>query len=97
MGQWHTLCNNTINRAAADVFCRQAGFNGVKDIIVIDPLFEVAADTVPIFPDSISCSGNEYSLASCTLTPMSLEGCQHTYDVALRCNRELIKLIAEVA
>lgn len=92
-GVWHTVCRAGFDEVAGGRFCRQLGFNGLKELETVHPLFIDNHDVPPIFPDTIRCYGNETSLTTCLIVEEDLSACTHDNETAIRCNCESITSI----
>ncbi|XP_030843773.1 deleted in malignant brain tumors 1 protein isoform X1 [Strongylocentrotus purpuratus] len=77
-----TICNSTWDQAAANVVCRDLGFNrGARRFLTIG-----GGGTLQIF-DGVHCTGDEDSFSDCRseLVPESRSDCDHTQDAGVEC------------
>jgi len=82
-GVWGTVCDDGWNRIDADVVCRQLGFGPGKHIR--RALFGQGSG--PILLDSVTCSGNESTLASCGHLGVGFtRSCSHSEDAGVICD-----------
>lgn len=93
---WGTVCGSSSSFTPADalVACDQlSGFQRSGAEIVLP---SIPASSGPIYLDQLLCTGSETSLLDCptALEHLGLVNCDHSLDVAVRCNGELIKALA---
>ena len=80
---WGTVCNNGWDDTDAGVVCRQLGFGSSGRAIGLSNFGE---GTGRIWLDSVTCTGNESTLARCGHPGISNTlNCHHYKDAAVRC------------
>ena len=85
-GEWGTICDDGWDDTDANVVCRQLGF-GSSGIAIGSAGFGQGLG--PILLDSVTCSGNELTLASCGHFGISItRSCSHTEDAGVKCYGE---------
>ena len=94
-GVWHTVCRAGFDEVAGGRFCRQLGFDGLKELETAHPLFVEDHGEPPIFPDAIRCYGNETSLTTCRIVDEDLSACTHDNETAIRCSGEYLTVIIQ--
>ena len=83
-GEWGTVCDDGWDDTDAGVVCRQLGF-GSSGTAIGSASFGQGSG--PILLDSVTCSGNESTLASCGHLGVSVtRSCSHTEDAGVRCD-----------
>eukprot|EP00521_Asterionellopsis_glacialis_P013350 CAMPEP_0195305918 /NCGR_PEP_ID=MMETSP0707-20130614/36937_1 /TAXON_ID=33640 /ORGANISM="Asterionellopsis glacialis, Strain CCMP134" /LENGTH=531 /DNA_ID=CAMNT_0040370127 /DNA_START=69 /DNA_END=1661 /DNA_ORIENTATION=- len=80
-GTWGTVCDDDFSNAAANVVCRQLGYQGGYGSS--DKPYGGGVD--PIWLDNVECSGNEASLPACPNSGWGEENCGHSEDVGIFC------------
>jgi len=85
-GVWGTVCQDRFTDAAAQVVCRQLGFEGGS--VLLFALFGVATGVVWL--DDVDCSGSEGNLDQCSHAPWGEHNCMpvHMLDVSIQCSGE---------
>ncbi|XP_064388391.1 soluble scavenger receptor cysteine-rich domain-containing protein SSC5D-like isoform X3 [Halichondria panicea] len=85
-GQWGTVCQDNFSPNDAKVACRQLGFSSYTRYGTVVALgFSQASSTTRTWLDDLGCSGNERILINCPASPIGVEDCTHSEDVALSC------------
>ncbi|XP_064388501.1 neurotrypsin-like [Halichondria panicea] len=85
-GQWGTVCDDSFRPNDANVACRQLGFSSYSRYGNVGTLgFLRASSFTRIWLDDLRCSGSESRLINCPASPIGVEDCNHSEDVALVC------------
>ena len=85
-GEWGTVCDDGWDDTDAGVVCRQLGF-GSYGSSYGGAYF--GAGSGPIWLDSVTCTGNESTLASCGHLGVNItRNCRHSEDAGVRCHGE---------
>ena len=83
-GEWGTVCDDGWDDTDAGVVCRQLGF-GSSGTAIGSASFGQGSG--PILLDSVTCSGNDSTLASCGHLGVNVtRSCSHSEDAGVRCN-----------
>ena len=83
-GLWGTVCGDGWDDTDAGVVCRQLGF-GSSGTAIGSASFGQGSG--PILLDSVTCSGNESTLASCGHLGVGVtRSCNHREDAGMRCS-----------
>ena len=81
--RWGTVCNDGWDDTDAGVVCRQLGFGSSGRAIGLSHFGE---GTGTIWLDSVTCTGNESTLANCGHPGIGIAlNCHHYKDAAVRC------------
>ena len=84
-GEWGTVCDDGWDDTNAGVVCRQLGF-GSSGTAVGSAGFGQGSGS--IWLDSVTCTGNESTLASCGHLGLNVtRSCSHAEDAGVRCSR----------
>ena len=79
-GEWGTVCDNGWDYTDADVVCRQLGFG------IAIRLAGFGQGSGPIWMDSVTCTGNELTIASCGHLGLNITRyCNHWEDAGVVC------------
>ena len=82
-GQWGTVCDDGWSSIDAGVVCRQLGF-GSSGTAIRSAGFGQGSG--PIWLDSVTCTGNESTLASCGHLGVNItRSCDHWEDAGVSC------------
>ena len=82
-GEWGTVCDDGWDDTDAGVVCRQLGF-GSSGTAIRSAGFGQGSGS--IWLDSVTCSGNESTLASCGHLGVGVfRSCSHFEDAGVRC------------
>ena len=82
-GEWGTVCDGGWNDTDASVVCRQLGF-GSSGTAIRSASFGQGSGS--IWLDSVICTGNESTLASCGHLGVNITRfCNHSEDAGVRC------------
>ena len=82
-GEWGTVCDDGWDNTDAGVVCRQLGF-GTYGSSFSSSYFGQGSG--PIWLDSVTCTGNESTLASCVHLGVNItRSCSHIEDAGVRC------------
>ena len=93
-GQWGTVCSDNWDFLDAFVVCQQLGFNKIENITLFsNDIFGSINDTVPIWLDSIHCTGNETNLGLCSHPGFGIENCLHFQDSGVYCSSMYINVV----
>ena len=85
-GEWGTVCDDGWDNTDAGVVCRQLGF-GSSGTAIRSAGFGQGSGT--IWLDSVTCTGNESTLASCGHFGVGVaRECSHREDAGVRCSGE---------
>ena len=88
-GEWGTVCDNGWDDTDAGVVCRQLGFGSSGTAI---GSAGVGQGSGSIWLDSVTCTGNESTLASCGHVGVGVtKGCRHHEDAGVRCTGKFSK------
>ena len=83
-GEWGTVCDDEWDSNDAGVVCRQLGF-GSSGTAYNRAYFGQGPGS--IWLDSITCTGNESTLASCGHLGVGItRSCSHYEDAGVRCS-----------
>ena len=83
--EWGTVCDDGWDDTDAGVVCRQLGF-GSSGTAIGSAGFGQGSGS--IWLDSVTCTGNESTLASCGhLGVGNIRSCSHSEDAGIRCDR----------
>ena len=81
-GEWGTVCDDGWGRNDAGVVCKQLGFRSGRPT----RRASFGQGSGPILLDSVTCSGNESTLASCGHLGVGVtRSCSHSEDAGVRC------------
>lgn len=80
---WGTVCDDYEQKEAADVVCRQLGFNGSLGKPVCCSAYGKGVD--PIWLDDVRCEGDEVSVFNCEHEEWGEHDCDHTEDLGVVC------------
>ena len=84
--QWGTVCDDGWDNIDAGVVCRQLGF-GSSGAAIRSAGYGQGSG--PIWLDSVTCTGNESTLASCGHFGVNItRSCSHSEDAGVRCSLE---------
>ena len=82
-GQWGTVCDDGWSSTDAGVVCRQLGF-GAYGSSYSGSYFGQGIG--PIWLDSVTCVGNESTIARCGHLGVNItRSCSHSEDAGVRC------------
>ena len=82
---WGMVCDDGFDKNSATVLCRMMGFDsGVVNDTYKQGQGQVCP-SVPIWLDSVQCTGNEAHIDDCFHEPYGEHNCVHSEDVAVRC------------
>ena len=85
-GGWGTVCDDGWNDTEAGVVCRQLGF-GSSGTAIGSAGFGKGSGS--IWLDSVTCTGNESTLASCGHLGVGItRSCSHSEDSGVKCSGE---------
>ena len=85
-GEWGTVCDDGWDDTDAGVVCRQLGF-GSSGTPYSNAYFGQGSGL--IWLDSVTCTGNESTLASCGHFGVNITRfCSHSEDAGVRCSKE---------
>ena len=83
-GEWGTVCDDGWDSTDAGVVCRQLGF-GSSGTAYYSAYFGQGSGS--IWLDSVTCTGNESTLASCGHLGVGItRSCSHYEDAGVRCS-----------
>ena len=77
---WGSVCNEHFTIEAANVVCRQLGFDQALDYT---PGGYFGQSTGPIHMSNVMCIGDEAAITDCTFS--TTHSCDHTQDVGIYC------------
>ena len=77
---WGSVCNEHFTIEAANVVCRQLGFDQALDYT---PGGYFGQSTGPIHMSNVTCTGNEASITDCTFS--TTRSCNHSQDIGIFC------------
>ena len=84
-GEWGTVCDDGWDDTDAGVVCRQLGF-GSSGLAQSYSGAYFGQGLGPIWLDSITCTGNESTIASCGHFGVNItRSCSHSEDAGVRC------------
>ena len=82
-GEWGTVCDDGWDDTDAGVVCRQLGFGSSGTAI---GSVGFGQGSGPIWLDSVTCTGNESTLASCGHLGVGVtRNCDHSDDAGVKC------------
>ena len=82
--QWGTVCDDGWDDTDAGVVCRQLGLGSSGMAI---GLADFGQGSGPIWLDSVTCTGNELTLANCGHLGVNVtRSCAHNEDAGVRCS-----------
>ena len=82
-GEWGTVCDDGWDDTDAGIVCRQLGF-GSSGTAIGSAGFGQGSGS--IWLDSVTCTGNESTLASCGHLGVNItKSCSHAKDAGVRC------------
>jgi hypothetical protein len=76
---WGTVCSDGFDATAADLACRQAGFDGSEGVIAGDP------GAGRIWLDDLNCAPNAVDLDACQHSAIGDHNCDPSQDISVRC------------
>jgi hypothetical protein len=79
-GKWTTVCGNYWNINAADVICRDLGYQSAKSTSI------VGKGSGYVLLDGIKCKGDEASIMLCSHRGLNYHRCDHSQDVGVVCS-----------
>ena len=92
-GEWGTVCDDGWDDTDAGVVCRQLGF-GSSGTAIGSAGFGQGSGS--IWLDSVTCTGNESTLASCGHLGVNItKSCTHSEDAGVRCSRLQSKILTK--
>ena len=77
---WGSVCNENFTIEAANVVCRQLGFDQALDYT---PGGHFGQSTGPIHMSNVMCTGTEASITNCTFSTTHF--CDHSQDIGIYC------------
>ncbi|EDV19474.1 uncharacterized protein TRIADDRAFT_62104 [Trichoplax adhaerens] len=83
-GLWGTVCDDFWNLPDAIVLCRQLGFKGALQPLVMGQGGQGSANQ-PIWLDNVLCKGNETDIRNCQHSQFGVHNCDHTEDAGVIC------------
>uniref|UniRef100_A0ACB8EXC2 Lysyl oxidase 2 n=1 Tax=Sphaerodactylus townsendi TaxID=933632 RepID=A0ACB8EXC2_9SAUR len=86
-GEWGTVCDDDFSISAANVVCRQLGYQEAVSWI---PSSKYGKGDGRIWLDNVYCTGKEATLAECTSNGWGVSDCKHTEDVGVVCSERRI-------
>ena len=96
-GEWGTVCDDGWDDTDAGIVCRQLGFRSSGTAIGSAGFGQGSGS---ILLDSVTCTGNELTLASCGHLGVGItRNCRHSKDVGVRCSgdgKDFICCVMEV-
>ena len=82
--QWGTVCDDGWDDTDAGVVCRQLGFGSSGRAIGLSGFGQGSGS---IWLDSVTCTGNELTLASCGHLGINVtRSCSHAEDAGVQCD-----------
>ncbi|XP_078379682.1 scavenger receptor cysteine-rich domain-containing protein DMBT1-like isoform X2 [Oculina patagonica] len=81
-GTWGTICHHYLDFLAAEVVCRQLGYDGAV-AAPRDAAF--GQGTGPIWLSDVRCVGNEKSISECSHRGWGVRYCGHSDDISVHC------------
>ena len=83
-GEWGTVCDDGWDDTDAGVVCRQLGFESSGTAVGSAGFGQGSG---PIWLDSVTCTGSESTLASCSHLGINVtRSCSHAKDAGVRCS-----------
>ena len=90
-GEWGTVCDDGWDDTDAGVVCRQLGF-GSSGIAIRSAGFGHGSGS--IWLNSVTCTGNESTLASCGHLGVGVtKNCNHFKDASVICSQDFSKTV----
>ena len=81
-GEWGTVCNDGWTLNAAQVVCREIGFDSAIKTL------HYGQGSGQIWLDNVVCIGNESSIEKCSHGGWGIHDCTHSEDVGVQCSPE---------
>ncbi|XP_028407333.1 deleted in malignant brain tumors 1 protein-like [Dendronephthya gigantea] len=85
--QWGTICDYSWGFRDARVVCRQLGY---PDVVRNLRATEFLSGFGQIWLSSVSCTGKEQNVTSCSRDPWGFHSCSHSNDVGVECSTTVI-------
>ena len=83
-GEWGTVCDDGWDDTDAGVVCRQLGFGSSGTAI---GSADFGQGSGPIWLDSVTCTGNESTIARCGHLGVGItRSCDHNKDAGVKCS-----------
>ncbi|XP_072173260.1 uncharacterized protein [Diadema setosum] len=82
-GTWGTICDDGWDAKAANVTCRQLGYDGALIATVRSKYTGYCeSDTPPVIMDDVVCEGTELDIRNCSYLPQSDSNCRNNTENA---------------
>uniref|UniRef100_A0A667WG47 SRCR domain-containing protein n=1 Tax=Myripristis murdjan TaxID=586833 RepID=A0A667WG47_9TELE len=83
-GVWEPVCDDRWDLKEAHVVCRQLGFPGAIEVLLIICLFLGSGS---ILMDDLGCDGTETSLSECGFSGWGINNCSPSEHASVRCEK----------
>lgn len=83
-GQWGSVCDDHFDVKAAQVVCKQLGFESATAAFFGNAHYGQGVG-IPIHLDDVVCYGEETMLVKCSHNAWGFHGCTHAEDVGVKC------------
>ncbi|XP_060576598.1 neurotrypsin-like [Ruditapes philippinarum] len=80
-GTEHSMCYQGFDSSAGDVVCKHLRYNGLVAFTEGDP------GSIPLFNNTLTCTGNESSLNECTMSNAVIENCTRAVYITCKAVR----------
>uniref|UniRef100_A0A672RTV0 Soluble scavenger receptor cysteine-rich domain-containing protein SSC5D n=1 Tax=Sinocyclocheilus grahami TaxID=75366 RepID=A0A672RTV0_SINGR len=82
-GIWGTVCDDGWDLTDAAVVCREMGCG---DVIEVKSAASFGQGSGTIWMDDVQCTGNEFTLKSCSSNGWGIHNCNHQHDAGVICH-----------
>ena len=82
-GLWGTICDDGWDATAADVICRQLGYESASEACRQGAHFGRGSGLILL--DDVSCTGDESNINQCSHSLPGIHDCSHAQDAKVTC------------